>query len=73
MATCPICGSNASDLDITGDAESYDCPRHGKFKVSGTAQSWREIASHEQWEGALARAKARVTTDRWPMIITSYF
>ena len=66
MATCPICGSNAGQLDMKGDAKGYDCPSHGKFRVSGSAESWKENASHEQWEGALARAKARVTTVRLP-------
>jgi hypothetical protein len=36
---CPICGSAAETLDKTGDADGFDCPQHGKFKVSSTTLS----------------------------------
>lgn len=36
MNACPICGARTEEFDRTGVAEGFDCPRHGKFKVSGS-------------------------------------
>jgi hypothetical protein len=72
MTRCPICGSEAAELDRTGDAEGYDRAQHGKFKVSRTALSTERSADQTQWEGALQKAKARAGSAR-PMIITTDF
>ena len=33
---CPICKSDAQELDRTGDATGFDCETDGKFKVADT-------------------------------------
>jgi hypothetical protein len=75
MITCPICGSEADTLPMTGDAEGYDCHLHGKYKVSGSALSSTpyQTASREQWEQALSKAKTRAKTGEWPVVITDDF
>jgi hypothetical protein len=73
MKTCPICGSDAGALPRTGDAEGFDCPNHGKFKVAGTPLVTKDDASREQWEVALARAKSRTKADEWPLIKSGDF
>ena len=73
MKTCPICGSDAGTLPRTGDAEGFDCPKHGKFKVAGTPLVTEEDASRGQWESALARAKSRTKADEWPLIKSDDF
>ena len=65
---CPICKSSAKPLDRVGDAEGYDCLRHGKFKVAGTALVTKKDANSEQWEAALKRAKAGTAPDKWSCI-----
>jgi NMD protein affecting ribosome stability and mRNA decay len=70
---CPICKTKAKPLDKTGDADGFDCPRHGRFKVAGTvwAQPSKTNASVEAWEAALKRAKGR-KPDEWaaPVILS---
>ncbi|MGB6538907.1 MAG: hypothetical protein WBF58_23435, partial [Xanthobacteraceae bacterium] len=68
MATCPICKSALPAFDNSGPADGFDCPQHGKFKVSGTALAIRMDATREKWEAALKRAKAR-ESDEWAPII----
>lgn len=70
MIACPICGSDAAALPKTGDAEGFDCSRHGKFKVAGSV-----FASNIRggWESALAKAKARAKADELPLIMTYDF
>jgi hypothetical protein len=55
MATCPICGAEAETLDRTGDAEGFDCPRHGKFKVASSvlASEPTKNATRQDWEAAV--------------------
>jgi hypothetical protein len=72
MTHCPICGSEAAELDRTGDAEGYDCARHGKFKVSRTVLRTERNSDQTRWEGALQKAKVRAGSAR-PMIITTDF
>jgi hypothetical protein len=72
-AICPICKSKAEPLDVVGDTEGFDCPRHGKFHVAGTAIATKPDASPEQWMAALKRAKARSTSDKWPCIMDGDF
>jgi len=68
MNTCPICGSDAGELDRTGDAEGFDCRYHGKFKVSGTVLVTKEAADRHQWEDALQKARDRATGGEWPVV-----
>lgn len=65
---CPICGSTAKPLDKVGDADGFDCPKHGKFKVSGTAMSTKKDRPPKEWEAALDRAKKRTKPGEWPAI-----
>jgi hypothetical protein len=73
MTRCPICGTEAVELDRTGHAEGYDCARHGKFKVAHTVLSTKQGMVRAQWERALEKARSRTTADQWPTIITSDF
>jgi hypothetical protein len=75
MTVCPICKSEAKSLDRTGDPEGFDCPRHDKFKVSGSvcAVDAYKNASREQWEAAFKKAKARTKPGEWPVIQTYDF
>ena len=73
MATCPICGAEAGELDKTGDADGFDCRHHGKFKVGGTVMVTKTDASRHQWERALERAKARTKAGDWPLIVSADF
>lgn len=73
MTVCPICQSETKPLDRTGDAEGFDCPQHGTFKVGGTALSTKSEASREQWEAALKKTKDRTRPDLWPVITTQDF
>jgi hypothetical protein len=70
MAVCPICGSHAEALDRTGDAEGFDCPQHGAFKVSDTALASQPSAGRPKWEAALKLAKERVVPGEWPCVTT---
>ena len=72
-SVCPICGSEAGELDRTGDAEGYDCARHGKFKVAGSVSATMQEATRQQWETALVKAKARTKSGEWPTITTLDF
>lgn len=75
MTICPICGSNAEELPKTGDAEGYDCPLHGPFKVSESALRSEPSKSAERgrWEGALKTAKDRAKPGELPVLTTYDF
>jgi hypothetical protein len=73
MTTCPICGADAGELDRTGDADGFDCPHHGKFKVSRTAMVTQMDAAREKWESALRRGKSRTKPGEWPLVISGDF
>jgi hypothetical protein len=72
MTDCPICASESGELPKTGDADGYDCPVHGKFKVSGSVFATKQNANRTDWESALERAKP-VGSSPWPTIRTSDF
>jgi hypothetical protein len=61
MATCPICKSEAEEIE----GETFDggvwfrCLKHREFGVSATALKTRKNADPEQWEGALKKAIER--------------
>ncbi len=74
MIHCPICKAEASPLPKIGLANGFDCPNHGRFKVSDTVlamPAFRE-APRQQWEAALTKAKASPQPDEWAPCITSY-
>jgi hypothetical protein len=77
MAVCPICQSEARELDKVGDADGFDCPKHGKFKVASTvfvlANADRERAGREQWEAAFEKATENARPGTWPLITTYDF
>ncbi|SHN80545.1 hypothetical protein SAMN05444170_4415 [Bradyrhizobium erythrophlei] len=75
MNTCPICGVETEELDRTGDAVGFDCPRHGKFKVAGSVLGSDAFlnAPRPQWEAALEKARYRTVQDAWPCITRSDF
>jgi hypothetical protein len=75
MANCPICKTEAGQLDRIGDAIGFDCPRHGKFKVASSvlAQASTKDASSEQWERALQKATAKDPGAWAPCILTYDF
>lgn len=76
MAFCPICRREAAMLpENAGDADEFDCPRHGKFRVAGTvfgiARDKRATAG--QWEVALEKAKLRQPSAVAPLILSYDF
>ena len=73
ITECPICKSEASELPRTGDADGFDCPTHGKFKVADTVLKTCWDKATDEWERALAKAKLRTESDEWPTIITDDF
>jgi hypothetical protein len=75
MAICPICQSEVAALDKVGDAEGFDCPTHGKFKVSSSVFVDTECndANREKWETVLTRAKQKAKPGEWPLIRTYDF
>ena len=76
MGFCPICKREAAALpDKNGDADGFDCPRHGKFRVAGTvfAITRDKRAAIAQWEAALEKAKARQPSGVVPLILSYDF
>jgi hypothetical protein len=73
---CPICKSAAvQELDRTGDAIGYACPKHGDFKVADSvfAEAKTKDYTTEQWGAALDKAEQRAEPDAWPLIMTDDF
>ena len=77
MAVCPICQSEAKEPDKIGDADGFDCPKHGKFKVASTvfvlASAGPLALGCGQWEAAFSKAKERAAPRTWPLITTYDF
>jgi hypothetical protein len=71
VVICPICKAEVAALDKVGAADGFDCPTNGRFKVSTTVLDTKGDASRQEWEAALARAKAK-DSDAWATVITSY-
>ena len=65
---CPICKSSVKPLHKTNDTDGFDCPRHGKFRVSRTTVSTKSGAPPEQWEAAFKTAKAHTAANESPVI-----
>ena len=73
LTICPICKSEVKALDKIGDADGFDCPHHGRFKVSSTVLATKSNASRDQWEAALKRTKARQPKEWAPLIQSTDF
>jgi hypothetical protein len=73
--TCPICKARAKPLDKIGDADGFECPNNGRFRVSGSVleDSALREASRQRWEDALRRARARQPGEWAPTIMTYDF
>jgi hypothetical protein len=71
MTQCPICKQDTKSFLPTGDADIFDCPNHGVFKVAGTLTALPKFteASVSDWERALSAAKARTKPGDWPLIL----
>ena len=67
MTRCPICNSEAEEIDRDIFSVGYDCKFHGRFGVSGTVLAQRKRRTRRQWEHALMLAKARAS-DTLPLI-----
>ena len=69
MTRCPICNSEAEEIDRDiFEGVGYDCKFHGRFRVSGTVLAQRKRRrTRRQWEHALMLAKARAS-DTLPLI-----
>jgi hypothetical protein len=75
MVHCPICKVEASPPLKTGPNDGFDCPNHGRFKVSETVldvPAFRD-APRQQWETALKRAKALPQIPGLPCITSYHF
>ena len=75
MVHCPICNAEASPPAKTGLAGGFDCPNHGRFKVSGDVldtPAFRD-APRQQWEAALKRAKGLPQIPALPCITSYHF
>lgn len=77
MAVCPICETEAKELDGIGNAKAFDCPKHGRFKVASTVfvleSAGRERTDRGQWEAAFKKAKEKAKSGTWPLITTYDF
>jgi hypothetical protein len=75
MVHCPICNAEASPPAKIGLAGGFDCPSHGRFKVSEDVLDtpvFRD-ASRRQWEAALKRARALPQIPALPCITSYHF
>jgi hypothetical protein len=64
MTRCPICKSEAAEIDRgLFDGDGFDCRFHGRFRDSGTVLAQGKRRTRRQWEHALTLAKVRVTDD----------
>jgi hypothetical protein len=68
MTRCPICKSEAAEIDPRPfDGVGFDCRFHGRFRVSGTVLAQGKKHTRKQWEHALMLARARAV-DGLPLI-----
>jgi hypothetical protein len=70
MATCPICKSEAEEIEgDTFDGVWLRCLKHREIGVSDMALKTRKNAEPEQWEGALKKAIERAGPEERPKIL----
>jgi hypothetical protein len=76
MATCPICRSDAEEIEPgVFDGKTFRCPKHGEFDVTGSVLGVRThmAADSNQWEAALKKAVSRAAAGKRPRILTYDF
>ena len=73
LLVCPMCKTKVKPLDKAGDAQGYDCPNCGRFRVASSvfAEVANQKRSGRDWEEALNKAKAR-QPGVWAPTITTY-
>jgi hypothetical protein len=70
--TCPICRSQAEQLDRIIDGDVIRCHTHGEFEFTRTARN-EKSRDRKDWEKAFERAKSRTVTGRRPRIYSTDF
>jgi hypothetical protein len=76
MAECQICDpKDEAPRDVTNSFKAYDCPKHGKFRISLTVLALSEYRNSDarRWEAALKRAKADAKRGELPTINYYHF
>lgn len=74
MMNCPECNAALSEPPASFDGKLYECPMHGRFGVTGTAETsgfW-DLPSHLR-VGAIRHARANAVRRNYPLISTYYF
>lgn len=71
MARCPICQSEAQEIEPGTfiDGKWFRCPTHKDFGVSDTALTTRMNATSDEWEAALKKAANRADAGKRPKIL----
>ena len=76
MAKCPICKSDAQEIEPGFfDGKTFRCPTHHEFEVADTVLKIPVLmdADSSQWEGALKKATNRSAPGRRPRIFSTDF
>jgi hypothetical protein len=76
MATCPICKSDAEEIEPEFfDGTTFRCPKHGEFQVADSVLKTPALmdADSNQWESALKKATGRAAAGGRPRILTYDF
>ena len=74
MATCPICNSEAEQIEPGAfDGKTFRCPKHGEFDVAHSVLNTMMNASAARWEVALAKAASQAAEGKRPRITTYDF
>ena len=75
MPTCPVCQSEAKEIDPGPfDGVTLKCPKNGEFQIAGTVFGVKRYMDAEQgeWERALKKATDR-SKGRRPIILSYDF
>jgi hypothetical protein len=73
LTACPICQSQAEEIDRSFDGTAFRCKNHGDFEVSDSALQDKAGADAAQWDSALHKAKIRAWAGTRPRILTYDF
>ncbi|MFY9772487.1 MAG: hypothetical protein WBO12_07605 [Xanthobacteraceae bacterium] len=76
MATCPICKSDAEEIESGFiDGKTFRCAKHGEFQVSDSVLNVPALmdADTSQWEAALKNAAWRADPGLRPRILSYDF
>jgi hypothetical protein len=67
MPQCPICKSEAEEIDLgLFDGAGFSCKRHGEFRVAGSVFKESRARTRQQWENALVLAERRAALGTAP-------